>query len=653
MFSLSRGPRSGVKWFAVRGRLFGMCATVLACSWTLAAQRVQPPPIDKGPNTLFGRVLDAGSNAPVGGAQVTLFAYLGPAGPPQAVAFTTFAGASATSPLASAPRGLITDGDGEFFFGDLPAGRYAIKVAAIGYLNGGYLAPTSTSPAHLIDVVDNERPSAVVVRLVRGASISGTVVDDRGDPIVDAPVQAFNRIGLDLEEAGPRVRTDDRGAYRIASLQPGGYVVGVVTSARTIPAAIGAAIDANSSDVFALYEVTRPLMIVDDDDLTATGPGRMPTGAGSRVGDWVLQGKGPIAPPAPDGRLLAYATTLYPATAVPSEAATIRVGPGEERTGIDMAMRAGPSMTVSGVLMGPTGPVQNVGVQLRATHTGDDRDVSPTGEFTSITTAAGAFVFLGVPQGQYQLTSMYMRSAAPNAGTSSVALFARQPVAVGDHDVAGLTVTLKPGIHVSGRVEYRGAPPVFSGRVLFMLRPLNATMWHTLPIVVGTDGRFSSEGDAPGHYTVTWPLAGSVISITLGGRPLFDQSVVLESTDLSDLVVTVSDAPLHLTGSVVDATGAPAAHANVFAFPSDSTTWRQGVLSRPRLCNTAATTSGAFDCVGLSIGEDYVAAVNAETSISIGDPTDLERLVAGAARVTVIEHSQPQISLKLFTPKEP
>ena len=626
-----------------------VCAIVFGARWPLIAQRPQPPEIAKGPNVLFGHVLDAGTRAPVGGAQVTLFAYLGPAGPPPANAFSTFGQASGATPVSSAPRGVVAGADGEFWFGDLPAGRYAVAASAFGYLNGSYFAPTTLSPMHLVDIVDHERPMPVSVRLIKGASISGTVVDDRGDPIVDAPVEAFTRSAAELRQVVVDVRTDDRGAYRIAQLPPGTYVVGVVTSARTIAAGLGAAMDASASDPVALGKVFTQLI-----PTLEYGPGQERNGEGTRVGNWILQRKGPIAPPAPDGRMLAYATTLYPATAVPSEATPIALGSGDQRSGIDMALHLVPTVTVSGVLIGPDGPLQNASVRLNATHAGDERDVSETGECTTITNASGAFTFLGVPQGQYVMTSSYLPVEA-DAGKSVMTLWARQLVAAGDRDVSGLTLTMRPGIRVAGRID----PPNGPARVRVSLSPVAAMWQRTLPFDAAPDGHFAGGGTPPGRYLINVGAAGSssVIAIMLSGRPLIDHTLVLESSDVSDLVITMSNTPLHLTGSVLDTNGAAASQANVFAFPADTTTWRQGVLSFHRRCVTAATTSGSFDCAGLTTGEYYVAAIDPQTLLPTdlfvaSDPAFLDRLIAGATRVTLTASGAAPVSLKLFTPKE-
>jgi hypothetical protein len=631
-------------------RIATLCATVLASGWTLAAQQREAAQIPKGSNTLFGRVVDVGTGAPIAGAQVTIMAYGGTAPPPTLAFYGRGLPASADT---SAPRGVIAGANGEFLFGELPAGRYALFASAFGYLNGAYLAPTTSAPAHLIDVTDGDRSVAVVVRLVKGASISGTVVDDRGDPVVDAPVQAIARVAGQLQSSGSEARTDDRGVYRIAPLPPGSYVVGVVTAARTISAGLASSIDATASDPFASFDISRNLIATLELDLISFGPGHVPSGEGTRVGDWVLQRKGPTPPPAPDGRLLAYTPTLYPGTAVASEATAVTVGSGEERTGIDMSMRLVPAVTISGLISGPGGPIANASVRLDPTHGGDDRDGSPTAAFTTITTASGAFAFVGVPQGQYLLNSSYFMPEDVNAGTPAVSVWGQQVLAAGDRDLSGLTLALRPGIRVSGRVEYRGAPPQTPERLSVLLIPVRAIWQRNLDDKVGSDGRFVSDGNPPGRYRVSFRGSGSVLAISAAGQPLPDHSLLLDSRDIADLLITVTSAPLHLTGSIVDANGTPATHANVIAFPADTTTWRQGVLSERRRCVVAAASSGAFDCVGLSPGEYCVAAIDAQTMFRVDDPAFLDRLIPGATRVALTGSGAAQVALKLFTPKEP
>ena len=236
--------------------LAATCLLSLACGFTLAAQRPAAPEIAKGKGAIVGRVLDAGTKAPIAGAVVTLIQHLDPsAPPPQGFMTGRFGG--------SAPRGVITNAEGYFVFGELPAGRYALAAAAFGYLDGGYLMPSLGAPVHLVELDGTETPVTIKISLEQAASISGTVADERGEPMPGVPVTAFRRAaggGAALVRAAQDAFTDDRGVYRIAQLAPGSYIVGVVSTSMTMPAGLATEIDVAAPNPNAAFDVESSLL---------------------------------------------------------------------------------------------------------------------------------------------------------------------------------------------------------------------------------------------------------------------------------------------------------------------------------------------------------------------------------------------------------
>src|SRR4029079_4657878 len=113
---------------------------------------------------------------------------------------------------------------GRFFFADLPAGAYRLVVDKTGYTDA-----RQASQARLqYTVADAERITDVKARLVRLATISGTVRDEAGDPVVGTDVLVFRRAlanGQRVRGPAGRGRTDDRGAYRVTELRPADYFV--------------------------------------------------------------------------------------------------------------------------------------------------------------------------------------------------------------------------------------------------------------------------------------------------------------------------------------------------------------------------------------------------------------------------------------------
>lgn len=85
----------------------------------LVYSQAPPAEIPKGPNVVFGRVLDWGSDTSVAGAVVVITGYFDPSG--------RATGASS--------RSVITNGDGYFFFRKLPAAKYTITSSAFGYIS--------------------------------------------------------------------------------------------------------------------------------------------------------------------------------------------------------------------------------------------------------------------------------------------------------------------------------------------------------------------------------------------------------------------------------------------------------------------------------------------------------------------------------------
>jgi hypothetical protein len=84
---------------------------------------------------------------------------------------------------------------------------------------------------------------------------------------------------------------------------------------------------------------------------------------------------------------------------VPANADTISIGVGEERRGVDIAMRPVPAARIFGVVQASGGSAR--GLVLRLMPAGLD-DLATGGEAaTALVSGDGAFVFLNVPAGSY------------------------------------------------------------------------------------------------------------------------------------------------------------------------------------------------------------------------------------------------------------
>jgi hypothetical protein len=604
-----------------------------AAAAVLAAQTVHPIP--KGPNTLAGRVVNIESDAPIGGAVVTITGYLDAAGKP-----TDPQRVTGRPGETSAPRAVMTTPDGHFIFRDLPAGTYALAATAFGYMRSDY-------PPRVVELHDNAKPALASLRLWQHGAISGVVTDTQGEPVAGVPVYAMRRamVGgrLVLRREWIDSVTDDRGVYRIAPLPPGRYVVGVLAASMSLPADLAADVDAGA---------TRTAVSSLRSRLTTSGA-QLQTGQGVRMGDLVLQRPGSAPTLAPDGRPLMHATAFFPGTANAAEATVVSIGSGESRTGVDIGIRFAPAMRLSGVALGPDGPMPHMKIRLLPAGVVEP-DLFDTGAVEAVTSSAGAFTFAGVPPGSYVLSAALTAFATPTS--PEVSLWAAQPIAVGERDIGGVTVTLRPGIRVSGRVEFRGAtsmPSSSTQRISVSLRPVTAESWRTLPGYAGADGTFTTPGDPPGRYEVYGYAPGgwNLIAVSRAGQPVAERVITLGDEAIADLVLTFSNTPTRLSGSVADAKGAPDPDADVIVFPADTSVWREGIFDSRRVRQVHATGAGAFDVAALSPGEYHVVAVSSRLTMNWDDPVFLEQLIPGAMTVALGDGAHETLALKTFVPR--
>jgi hypothetical protein len=122
------------------------------------------------------------------------------------------------------PRMTRVDSEGRFAFDGLRAGVYNILANAPGFIDENLATADITEwPHHL--------PGAqVTIRMVKGGVITGTIKNQKGDPVVGVNVRALRvsdqqSLMARFTGEGHQVETDDRGIYRIYGLPAGEYLV--------------------------------------------------------------------------------------------------------------------------------------------------------------------------------------------------------------------------------------------------------------------------------------------------------------------------------------------------------------------------------------------------------------------------------------------
>jgi len=617
------------------------------------AQPPGPPTLPPGTGLVVGQVVDGVTGKGISSAVVTL----------------------------AGSRRVMTTSDGRFVFRNLPEGTHTLSAGKSGYLDGAFGARRPGGPTLPITLADGERRGDIVIRLWRHGSITGMVVDEAGEPLIGIQITAMRRAtvgGRRRFMPGGTAVTDDRGLYRIARLVPGDYVVAMTTSQISVPATT---MRQYEDAMFSGSDLARSPLLQAMMQI-GSSPGMTGSPQSRQVGDQVqtLSMGAPTPPPADSPKLFAYPTVFYPGAPSAAAATIVTVGSAQERSGVDLQVRPVPTARVSGTVAGSAGSTTNVPVRLipRGSEVlGRTADAGGT-----VTDANGNFTFLGVPAGDYTLRIMQIpRPAMPSTAPTTIqfgtgmgmimsgapspepppipaepTLWGVVPVVVSDADVTGISVVLRPGLRISGRVEFDGTAekptPEQLSRIPVIIEPVDGQVdrMTTPPGRVDSGGQFNTVGFASGKYFIRvggpppgWTFKGAF----LGDRDVSDVPLELESSDVSDVVITFTDRPASLGGTVQVTERAARDGVAVIVFPADSKSWMDTGTNPRRMRKVAATDSGAYQVPGLPPGEYYVAAISEAAESDWQDPKFLELLVATAAHVRIDDGEKATQNLRL------
>ena len=566
----------------------------------------------------------------------------------------------------------LTDARGRFAFTDLPAGIYTISVRKSGYFDADFgRSALVEGLSSSIPLTDGQWFGTANVTMARPSSISGTVLDERGEVVVGVFVQVlaqFYASGQTRLAAGPIAVTDDRGQYRVSPLLAGRYVVMVpsVQMSSNAPPSV------------------RP-----------PGSTRLPDPAIELDGATRLfLGHYATPPPPAGGQALAYPHAFAGGATIGS-AASIEVAAGVERLGVDVRIEPVRAYRLSGTVEGPA--ESRTGLMLRLLAAGLEDAGEATEVATTLVAPNGAFVFPMVPAGTYTLDApLSMNNYALRAGSATPLSFygpqsPRQPglsgtstfgglrtlggpgavftatsirgrqywgrttVTVSDRHEDGVVLTLHKGATVSGRIatDIDPAFPTPADPPRYMsLEPANGEAWLGNPRSVDVRntpaGQFAFAGVLPGRFVFRAEPTGWILkSVIFGGRDHTYSPVDLgPSQDLTDGVVTFTNAVPSVSGTVRGENG-PAEDAGVILFPADRRRWIDYGRS-PVLFRIARTsTAGSYRINRVPAGEYLAIAVPVAQLHNWHEPGFFGKAESMATRVSVAWGEQKAIHLQV------
>jgi hypothetical protein len=449
------------------------------------------------------------------------------------------------------PHSTITDDEGYFRLPGLPPGDYSVSAYTEGHLHGYALATESAAQ-------DNRtfRPGAsVTITLKKGGVITGRVTDAEDRAAVAVPIIVeYARDQYGRPGAASWIEkdgwTDDRGVYRIFGLRPGSYLV------------------------------------------CAGCRGRQDRGATAFDSD---------------------APTYYPSSAR-ENAVEVKVGAGEEASGIDIRYRGERGHTIRGVVAGQVDFNRRPYVRL----------IRPLGAqagftYSHVEDQSLKFEFEGLPDGEYELTA-----GRGGSGEDDGAGSAPRSVTIKGSDVNGIELRLIPFGSLYGRFILAADSSdcrIQQRRRLIDVSPILQRDGAAQPVGLqerpDQQGDFAIRGLEAGHYRLAawlphweWFLR----SITQPGHAPANQPVDVSRQGVTlqpgerkiGLVLTVAEGAAFLSGKVTPSSEGASlpTRLRVYLVPAESASADDAL----RYVETDVEGEGRFTMRHLAPGRYHILA---------------------------------------------
>lgn len=510
------------------------------------------------------------------------------------------------SETAGASLIAVTDVDGRFEFPAVRAGRFTLSASKPGFVTIGAGQKFPSDPSRPFDVRDGQAYDAGEIRLPRGGAITGRVLDEFGEPVVEAQVRAFRTQYMQGHRRLVGVReahTNDAGQFGLYGLAPGKYYVSGMQRVTG-----GGPFEAVPRDV------------------------------------QVVSGAAGFAP------------TFFPGSVSAGDAQPVLVGAGSETPGIDFTLLPVRLVRVSGTVVDSKGrPAAGYLVMLNASRS--------DGAFLTNTSMAetrpdGTFVLPNVTPGEYRLDVRAKAEIEAIARTGGVgqpqgpnaAEYASVPMTLSEGDVDGVTVRTSSGFRLAGRVIVEGGPaPAIPQQVRVSAVDLAAGAGLTAPMLaagapVQADGGFELRGMSGVRMIrahglpAGWALKG----VRAGGVDVTDIGIQMVE-DVAGLEVVITTRQTRVAGTVTDTSGALAPDAAVIVFPEDRQ--RRAAPMNRFVVSARPAADATFSVEGLPPGTYLAAAVPTLVDGEWAEADSLERLTAQATRFTLSEGETRTLTL--------
>ncbi len=466
---------------------FAFTLTVPLSLFWLASQAQQPAEQPAAPAkcAIEGRVIHAFTGAPLKKVTVSLYKVEG----------------------QDRPAVARSDASGRFVFRDAESGKYRLIANRTGYAHQQYGSRGRWGTGTVLTLEAGQQMTGLVFRLYPQGVIAGVVIDEEGEPVVDAQIQALRHFyERRKRELGPvgHARTNDLGEFRVFGLEQGRYYL-----------------SASSASHWRWGISPRP----------ASG-----------------------TEPEQD-----YASTYYPGTIDPASAAQIEVAPGAEAR-VQIILRRVPTLRVRGRVVNPfaTGRERETFVSLIPAQ--QAWGVVAWRSYP-VTDAEGNFEVRGVVPGSYTLNAHWSHGEERRVGRKKLEVTA---------NVDGVLVEIAAGFELAGSLKVEGETDINYADLRAILQPREEDPMGGGSVTVKDDGAFTFRNVAPDHYRFSLhgaPENCYIRSVRLGRQETLESGFDLTGPAAEPLEVFLSADGGRVEGEVVDDRKKPVRGAQVALVP--------------------------------------------------------------------------------------
>lgn len=417
-----------------------------------------------------GVVIDAVTHQPVRKATVSLSPH----------------GVLGARPQNAGPKSATTDATGSFSITDVDPGTYQLMIQ-----HQNYPQPRNGAVRKSVEIKAGEKAGPVNMELIPGASVSGHVVDEDGDPLAGCTVQARSAPGIQGFSGQSAQTSPEDGTYRLFGLAPGKYFLSAICRQPAFQ--------------------PRPF---------STGPELPPSAA--------------------------YPTQYYPATGDPKSAEAVELFPGSEKAGIEFQMRPSAVTQVDGTFSGGVDRESNTNLIVQMIPVAEKMPRFLTN--ARVDRAKGTFDFPQVFPGSYMLIAF-------TNGNPSGRMGAMQRIDVQDKPVETsvalrAAMTIEGTIQIEGN-NAAGTNPLTPSQCNLGLMPEYQVGMPPGNSQVKDDGSFTIQAVFPGFWRLRVnALNGFLKSAWLGTTEVTNSAMDLTSgaPGALKLVISTNTGTLHGTG---------------------------------------------------------------------------------------------------------